>query len=220
MATTEQTLEHVLRQTESLLRQLEDYKTSISFLEAELQEVDFRQQEAQCQKENQCMTDSDMLENAEMDEALVSLPFTLGRVNSVRSRATIGLNQSRANEISMVSSKYETEITELREQIISLEVKNKKYLEVIGMTASEQQENMRLQVEAAQEALTFTKRARKEGSVSNEDIQFLEELENMLEAQQQQMQFQENKISVLSQDLESQRRSNEEKQMVQHKAFD
>jgi len=42
----------------------------------------------------------------------------------------------------------------------ALELKNKKYLEIIGMTASEQQENMRLQMEAAQEALTFTKRAK------------------------------------------------------------
>ena len=37
------------------------------------------------------------------------------------------------------------------------------------MTAGEQQENMKLQMEAAQEALTFTKRAKQQG-VSDNDI--------------------------------------------------
>ena len=68
----------------------------------------------------------------------------------------------------------------------ALELKNKKYLEIIGMTASEQQENMRLQMEAAQEALTFTKRAKTQGLGENE-MQILEELEEMLEAQQKEM---------------------------------
>ena len=77
---------------------------------------------------------------------------------------------------------------ELREQSAALEIKNKKYLEIIGMTASQQQEDILLQIEAAQEALTFTKRAKRlstgENSRENgEDIQILEEMEEMLEVQ-------------------------------------
>ena len=42
-STSSQTMDSVLRQTENLLRDLDDYKTSISFLEAELAEIDFKQ---------------------------------------------------------------------------------------------------------------------------------------------------------------------------------
>ena len=77
---------------------------------------------------------------------------------------------------------------ELREHNAALEIKNKKYLEIIGMTASQQQEDIMLQIEAAQEALTFTKRAKRLSSAENncgngEDIQILEEMEEMLEQQ-------------------------------------
>ena len=41
-----QTIDSILKLTEKVLRALDDYKTNISFLEAELAEIDFRQQEA------------------------------------------------------------------------------------------------------------------------------------------------------------------------------
>ena len=75
-----------------------------------------------------------MLESGE--EAL--LPISMCRNNSVKSRATIGLNQSRSHDISALGVKYESEIKELRDYITALETKNRKYLEIIGMTASEQ----------------------------------------------------------------------------------
>ena len=74
----------------------------------------------------------------------------------------------------------------LRENVASLELKNKKYLDIIGMTASENQEDMRLQMEAAQEALNFSKRAKADG-ISASELCILEELEEMLEAQQKEM---------------------------------
>lgn len=55
------------------------------------------------------------------------------------------------------------------------------------MTAAEQQENMNVQMEAAQEALSFTKRAKQSG-ISDNDITILEELEELLETQQKEMQ--------------------------------
>ena len=100
-----------------------------------------------------------MLKN-DHDEPLL-IPM-MSKTGSIRSRTTIGGNQSKSHDISMLGSKYESEINELRDYIKALETKNRKYLEIIGMTASEQQENMKLQVEAAQEALTFTKRSKRQ----------------------------------------------------------
>ena len=42
----------------------------------------------------------------------------------------------------------------------------------------------------------------------------------MLEVQQKEMQNYQEKINVLTRDLESQRLSNEEKSLIQHRAFD
>ena len=42
----------------------------------------------------------------------------------------------------------------------------------------------------------------------------------MLEAQQKDMQIYQDQINVLTKDLESQRYSNEEKSLIQHRAFD
>ena len=51
------------------------------------------------------------------------------------------------------------------------------------MTAGEHQENMKLQMEAAQDQLQFSKRAKQEGLTD----QFLDECDAMLEAQQQEL---------------------------------
>ena len=134
------------------------------------------------------------------------------------------INQSKIHDISIMSSKFEDEIKELREQNTVLESKNKKYLDIIGMTASEQQENMRLQVEAAQEALSFSKRAKGLNLVSELDhgemVKMMEEMEEMLEVQQKENQNYQDKINVLTKDLQSQRFYNEEKALVQQRSFD
>ena len=106
------------------------------------------------------------------------------------------------------------------------------------MSASEMQYNMQLQLEAAQEAIAFTKRAKQlskqkqngnideEGADNNhqheqeQHIQIMEEMEEMLEDQQKEMKNYQEQISVLTRDLESQRLSNEEKSLIQNRAFD
>lgn len=105
----------------------------------------------------------------------------LCRQSSIRSRA--GHNTSKSYEVQQLNLKYEGEISGLRDQISALEMKNKKYLEIIGMTAGEHQENMKLQMEAAQDQLQFSKRAKQEGLTD----QFLDECDAMLEAQQQEL---------------------------------
>ena len=177
------------------MRDLDDYKTSISFLEAELSEINFKQLEVNAlsqQVSKQSVGDSglldcEMLENGE-------------ETNNVWDRTNRSLNTSKSHEVSALNGKFLAEVKELREQITGLDSKNKKYLEIIGMTASEQQENMKQQVEAAQEALTFTKRVIGQG-VSSQDMEILEELEGMLEIQQKEMQTYQDQISVLTDDL-------------------
>ena len=83
-----------------------------------------------------------------------------------------------------MARKYESEIKELREQNADLEMKNQKYLEIIGLTATEQHEDVKLKMEAAQNSLSFAKRTKRFASKENndgEDIQILEEMEEMLE---------------------------------------
>ena len=142
--------------------------------------------------------------------------LSLSRGASMRSRTGA---LSKLHEVSHLQAQYEGEITELRSQVAALELKNKKYLEIIGMTASEHQQNTRLQIEAAQEALNFSKRAKAEG-IGEHEIQILEELEEMLEAQQKEMQTYQDQISLLSKDLEGQQQVNAERQEVQHRAFE
>ena len=87
-----------------------------------------------------------MLDPAEENNVLLNLGNqSLCRTNSIRSRAGL----SKSLEATRFQSQYEDEINELRGQISALETKNRKYLEIIGMTAGEQQENMKLQMEAA-----------------------------------------------------------------------
>ena len=68
----------------------------------------------------------------------------MNRTSSSKNQHRVGasnismVNQSKSHDISIVSSKFEDEIKELREQNTVLESKNKKYLDIIGMTASEQ----------------------------------------------------------------------------------
>ncbi len=157
-----------------------------------------------------------MAEDGAGEENLLA-KVSMSRANSVKSRCGA---LSKTQEVSHLQSKYENEIEELRQQTASLEMKNKKYLEIIGMTASEQQENMRLQIEAAQEALTFTKRAKTQQGLGQNEMQILEELEEMLEAQQKEMAVYQDQISVLTRDLETQQKSLEEKVEGQHKAFE
>ena len=45
--------------------------------------------------------------------------------------------RSKHQEVSHMQNKYDDEIGLLRENVASLELKNKKYLDIIGMTASE-----------------------------------------------------------------------------------
>lgn len=59
------------------------------------------------------------------------LKMSMCRTNSVRSMAAKGL------DIPMMQEKYFAEIEELRTQVSFLETKNRKYLEIIGMTAGE-----------------------------------------------------------------------------------
>ena len=68
--------------------------------------------------------------------------MSMCRTNSVRSR--LGGSISKSLEVTQIQTKYEAEINELREHKVKLETKNKKYLEIIGMTAGEQQENLKL----------------------------------------------------------------------------
>ena len=95
---------------------------------------------------------------------------------------TSSQHRSKHQEVSYLQNKYENEIKELREQVTELEEKNVKYLQIIGMTASETQRNKCLEIEATREALTFSKRAKENGTEGYE-IEILEELEEMLEAQ-------------------------------------
>ena len=102
-------------------------------------------------------------------------------------------------------------------------MKNQKYLEIIGLTATEQHEDVKLKMEAAQNSLSFAKRTKRFASKENndgEDIQILEEMEEMLEIQQKEMLNYQSQIAVLTSDLESQRLANEEKSLIQHRAFD
>ena len=138
---------------------------------------------------------------------------------SVSMRSRVGHSLSRIQEVSHLQMKYEGEVEELRRQVADLESKNKKYLEVIGMTASEQQENMKLQMEAAQEALTFTKRAKADGLADNE-VLILDELEEMLEAQQREMQGYQEQISLLNAELDAQKKSAEDRGVVNHRCFE
>ena len=101
-----------------------------------------------------------MLENGE-EEPLLLLNASMVRTNSVKSRATIGLNQSKSQDITALARKYESEIKELREQNEDLEMKNRKYLEIIGLTATEQHEDLKLKMEAAQKSLSFAKRTKR-----------------------------------------------------------
>ena len=91
------------------------------------------------------------------DNMLLNLGQTsMCRTSSVRSRAGHALSKSL--EATRYQSQYEDEISELRGQIAALETKNRKYLEIIAMTAGEQQEEMELQMEAAKEAVALSKR--------------------------------------------------------------
>ena len=91
------------------------------------------------------------------DNMLLNLGQTsMCRASSVRSRAGHALSKSL--EATRYQSQYEDEISELRGQIAALETKNRKYLEIIAMTAGEQQEEMELQMEAAKEAVALSKR--------------------------------------------------------------
>jgi len=78
------------------------------------------------------------------DDHINMVRLSMSRTASVRSRA----GASKTQEVSLLQRKYESEICELRDQVASLELKNRKYLEVIGMTASEHQQNTKLQMEA------------------------------------------------------------------------
>ena len=91
------------------------------------------------------------------DNMLLNLGQTsMCRTSSVRSRAGHALSKSL--EATRYQSQYDDEISELRGQIAALETKNRKYLEIIAMTAGEQQEEMELQMEAAKEAVALSKR--------------------------------------------------------------
>lgn len=74
-------------------------------------------------------------------------------------------------------------------------------------------------MEAAQEALTFTKRAKAQG-ISDHDMQILEELEEMLETQQKELLSYKDQISELTNDLELERVTNVQKTEAQNKIFD
>ena len=143
--------------------------------------------------------------------------MSMCRTNSVRSR--LGGSISKSLEVTQIQTKYEAEINELREHKVKLETKNKKYLEIIGMTAGEQQENLKLQMEAAQEAITFSKRAKMQGNSENE-IQIFEEIEEMLDIQQKEVQVYQDQVSALTADLETQRNTNDEKSQIQQRVFD
>ena len=94
------------------------------------------------------------------DNMLLNLGQTsMCRTSSVRSRAGHALSKSL--EATRYQSQYEDEISELRGQIAALETKNRKYLEIIGLTVSEQQADLKLQVEAARESLSFAKRTKR-----------------------------------------------------------
>ena len=74
--------------------------------------------------------------------------MSMCRTNSVKSRGN-NVTFSKSVEVADLQTSYDQEISGLRGQITSLETKNKKFLEIIGMTASENQESMKLQMEAA-----------------------------------------------------------------------
>ena len=203
---------------------LSDYKTDLTFLQAELTEK-FDGSNARESSEQPIlnlagldveMTNEGAVNNSTGAEDVKQLA-TMSRSVSMRSRA--GHSLSRIQEVSQLQLKYEGEVEDLRRQIAELESKNKKYLEVIGMTASEQQENMKLQMEAAQEALTFTKRAKADGLGEN-GVLILDELEEMLEAQQQEMLGYQEQINLLNQELEAQKKTAEERSVVNHRCFD
>ena len=65
------------------------------------------------------------------------------------------------------------ELDGLRQHIAALETENKKYFEIFGMTASEQQENMTLQMDAAHEALIL--RRTPNTDTSDNDITILKD---------------------------------------------
>ena len=72
------------------------------------------------------------------DEELLLMNTSMVRTNSVKSRGTYaGLNHSKSHDFTALARKFEDQIVELREQNAALELKNKKYLEIIGMSASE-----------------------------------------------------------------------------------
>ena len=203
---------------------LSDYKTDLTFLQAELTER-FDGSNARESSEQPILNlaglDVEMTNEGAVNSTTgaedVKQLGTMSRSVSMRSRA--GHSLSRIQEVSQLQLKYEGEVEDLRRQIAELESKNKKYLEVIGMTASEQQENMKLQMEAAQEALTFTKRAKADGLGEN-GVLILDELEEMLEAQQQEMLGYQEQINLLNQELDAQKKTAEERSVVNHRCFD
>ena len=69
-------------------------------------------------------------------------------------------------------------------------------------------------MEAAQEAITFSKRAKMQGNSENE-IQIFEEIEEMLDIQQKEVQVYQDQVSALTADLETQRNTNDEKSQIQ-----
>ena len=153
---------------------------NISFLESELADVDFRQQEQISGCFGQQTAGGDVVMHEDEDVNL--LQMSMCKINS----RTSLINESKFTNATHLKSQYESEVTELRNQITGLETKNKKYLEIIGMTASENQQYINQNREAAQDAVNFTKRAKEQGA-SEQDMQILEELEEMLETQQKEM---------------------------------
>ena len=127
-------VDSLLELSESIMRSLEDYKLNISFLQAELSEIDFKQQELNSGATVNNNVDHDMLEGPATDDNL--LQMSMCRTNSVKSRDN-NVTFSKSVEVAALQTSYDQEISGLRGQITSLETKNKKYLEIIGMTASE-----------------------------------------------------------------------------------
>ena len=79
----------------------------------------------------------DLTNGREDNVQLNLLPAQMCRTTSARTRAAT--HTTKSLELSHLQSQYEEEINELRGQIAALETKNRKYLEIIGMTAGENQ---------------------------------------------------------------------------------
>ena len=63
------------------------------------------------------------------------------------------------SKVSNLTAQQEEEMQELRDQVKNLETKNKKYLEVICQTASDQEE-VKVQLDTARDAVNLSKKSK------------------------------------------------------------